>query len=940
MTSALIPRRLAWLALAAVFVVPAAAQTALADPAVRSFRLEFGLDAAAERAWDGAVTVTGGDLIAVRNWHPRPEDRLVGRNEWRLTTHVMQHYTWRPWEDLPNTPVEPYFWSRGVIVDVRTGPGTRVNVRTEQGRFSFNVGDLSPTRGLTFLDGAVAVAEVPPVEKLSDDAYQNDFVAMLSGEGGEVWTAWVAYRDGGNQILARRFDGTGWQPASAVTDGGRDIQLAQLGRDIKGRPWAVWSEQVDGNFDLYARPYADGRWGAIERLTDAPQPDVFPQVATDSKGVLWVVWQGFRDGRSDVFTRRYDGDAWADPFRVSSSEANDWEPVLAADSKGNVTVAWDTYDKGDYDVRMRSFIGGRWTDEAAVAETRLYEAHPSLAYDRQGRLWAAWNESGLNWGKDTGYTVNIQGTRLYQYRLLRVAVWDGSKWSEPATDVNQALPQGYEPRYDDFPKLRLDGDGRVWLFARQRIQRRRDTPSETPLHRAAWEIFGVTLDGDRWTAPLELPFSQSRQDVRWDLASDGRGNLFAAWQSDRRDFSDFLFERADVHAARLPKLTVSTAAPRLVPRPTPQIVFFDVAPTETDDLRRIRDYTIESEGKTYKIYRGDTHRHTEFSMDGNNDGSLLQTYRYAVDAASLDYLLVSEHNGNQGPDVEYVNWLLQQAVDVHALGDRFQALYGYERSISYPDGHRNILFAERGVPALEILPEEANHQQGAGRLYAYLKQNNGIAISHTSATNMGTDWRDNDPEVEPLVEIFQGDRVSAEYEGAPRAANSENESSGPGGFRPAGYVWNAWAKGYKLGVQAASDHLSTHISYACTLAEDFTREGLLDAMRKRHSYGATDNIILDYRLVDDSGRERLQGDIVTVTGGFRLVVRVHGTTPIRQIDVIKNQDFVYNRQRLPQRAELTYIDNEKAAGEDMYYVRVIQEDGNLAWSSPIWVTKR
>jgi len=83
---------------------------------------------------------------------------------------------------------------------------------------------------------------------------------------------------------------------------------------------------------------------------------------------------------------------------------------------------------------------------------------------------------------------------------------------------------------------------------------------------------------------------------------------------------------------------------------------------------------------------------------------------------------------------------------------------------------------------------------------------------------MGTDWRDNDGAVEPLVEIYQGDRVSAEYEGAPKAAYGALPYTAPGGFRPAGYVWNAWAKGYKLGVQASSDHLSTHLSYACTIA--------------------------------------------------------------------------------------------------------------------------
>ena len=31
-------------------------------------------------------------------------------------------------------------------------------------------------------------------------------------------------------------------------------------------------------------------------------------------------------------------------------------------------------------------------------------------------------------------------------------------------------------------------------------------------------------------------------------------------------------------------------------------------------------------------------------------------------------------------------------------------------------------------------------------LYRYLKQFNGVTASHTSGTNMGTDWRDNDPD--------------------------------------------------------------------------------------------------------------------------------------------------------------------------------------------------
>ena len=69
------------------------------------------------------------------------------------------------------------------------------------------------------------------------------------------------------------------------------------------------------------------------------------------------------------------------------------------------------------------------------------------------------------------------------------------------------------------------------------------------------------------------------------------------------------------------------------------------------------------------------------------------------------------------------------------------------------------------------------HAPDTHMLYRYLKQFNGIVASHTSGTNMGTDWRDNDPAVEPVVEIYQGDRQNYEMPGAPRS-NNEGDSIG------------------------------------------------------------------------------------------------------------------------------------------------------------------
>jgi len=914
--------------LAAWMVAPSPLAQAPPAPPTASFRVRLGVGDRAPRSWNGTLVAAGGEVTGLGLWRPRPGDSVQGRTAWTASSRPAPAFVRRAWEEELLNPATAPVLAPGLIVDARGA--TAVSFSTPQGDFRVDLSALQAGRRESFLDGGVLVDRVPSAQLLSTPEYQDDFPALLASPAGEVWAAWVGYRNKANEVLARRFDGKSWAATQTVTEKPGDYFLVKLGRDRAGKAWAVWSAQVNGNWDLYGRRL-DG--GPTTRLTEDPQPDIFHNLAADSSGNLWLVWQGFRNGRSDIFARRFDGSAWSLPERVSTSAANDWEPALAAAPDGTVWVGWDTYDQGNYDVIVRSYRNGRWSDAIPAASTPKFEAHVSLACDESGRLWAAWNESGFHWGKDSGFLVRKEATRLYQWRSIGVAVHDGGRWLEPPRPVPM---QG---GYDDMPQLASDGAGRMWLLYRRRVLRIPDTHNNAPAHRAAWEIRAEAYEGDRWSQAMELPSSQGRIDMKIGVAAAGPGALWAAWPTDNRDYEDFLFQHADVYAARIPPFSGAARPAVLQPRRVPEFKIFPVHEGETADLAAIRGYSLQSGGRTYKIYRGDTHRHTEFSMDGNNDGSLIDTYRYALDAAQLDFLLASEHNGLGGPDLDYINWLLQQTADLFTLPGAFAPFYGYERSVPYPNGHRNILFTRRGIPTLPIPVEEQQGRAGAQALYKYLKLYNGLAISHTSATTMGTDWRDNDPAAEPLVEIYQGDRVSAEYEGAPKAANAKDPASAPGGFRPLGYVWNAWAKGYKLGVQVASDHLSAHISYACTLATDFTRDGLLDAMRQRHSYGATDNIVLDYRL-QTGGKEYLQGDIVSgVSGDARFSVKVVGTAPIRQIDVVRNNTFVHNRNPMEKEVTFTYVDAQPPAGESYYYVRVIQVNDQIAWSSPIWVRR-
>ena len=923
------------LLLPALVLLPA---MAWAQSTTTTVYIGLGENAEGVERWDGSIRVSGGELVALEERHFMGEDSLDGRGSWKTSTREEQirgfprvNYNEMSPAELPPTQYSPV----GLFATVSGDDATNVRVRTEQGDFAFRLGDLG-TDAKAFLDGRASAAVSPAVERLSCEDYEDDEAAVARVADGVAAAAWVAYRDRGDRVLARLRRNGAWEEVQEVTPAPADIWRASVAGDGEGRLWVFWSQRDGTEWQLWGRMLDGATWGQPQRVGDGGQ-NTFHRAAATRDGKVVLVWQSAREttggGQTDIWMRVWDG-SWGDPLQVSESPANDWEPQVAGGPDGQAHIVWDGYHDGNYDVFYRSYANGRLGDIEQVTSSPRFQAHANVAVAPDGTPWLAWDESGPNWGKDQGYLVTPPlAVPLHQERSIQIVKRSGGGWVEPKAELEPFYVYRLYPNFEN-PQLAFDGNGTLTMLFRHWTRQRAHSIGA----RMMWETFLTRFDGEGWTRPVPVAHSQASIEKRPAVASVD-GSLLAAWMTDNRPFSDNVPGNAEIYAADLGDGAgppdYSAGAFRDYVEPFVEEV--PVHPFEDRNVATIRGYTIESGDRQFKIFRGDMHRHTDVSQDFKYDGSLIEVYRYALDAAAFDYIVPTDHQ--LGYDQEFTWWQDEKLADLFHVPGSFVPMFGYERSLRYPNGHRNIIFGKRGTRTLPIPDAEQRGEQRAERLYAYLHENDGISMPHSSGTAQGTDWFNNDPEVEPLMEIFQGYRASYEYLGAPLAASQQKLREQRSGFNAGGYWWDALRKGYKIGVQASSDHWSTHISYAMIVAEEFTRESMFAALKARHAYGATDNIVLDFQAVAAGGEHYIMGDIVPSDQAPRLLVRAVGTDRIKQFVIVKNEQIVYTSHPNQEEYTFEYRDRDFEPGSNYYYIRVVQNDGQVAWSSPIWVER-
>lgn len=804
-------------------------------------------------------------------------------------------------------------------------------------------------RNIRTENSAASLADKVSAERVSPPAPQADFPAVAVTDDGAIWVSYLEWNGGKTDrvLVRRKSPGGGWGDSIELRDGCFEHYISALAPRGDG-VLAVWSGHNDDGFDLYyAEVSREGETEPGRQLTDAPFSDFNVACAADSAGNVTLAWQSFRNGQSDIYTRRLVGSKWGDEVRISPTGANDWEPSVALDSSGRAWIAWDSYLYNNYDVFVRPFDGREAGKVIQVTSESTAQFHTSVGVDAKDRVWIAWDDGGLNWGKDFSRASSVNGSRgLHFSRQIQMRVVDQGLVYDPAADLQKVMV-GRLARFAELPHLMFDNEGALWMVFRHWTFAK---PHEI------YHFYATQLAANGWTTPVRLGNSSGRNTQHPGLALGPQGPVRLVYSSDGR--ARGVKPKDAKHA--LPYIAYQAALPE-----GGQAIRVELQPAELPEsppagFRRTRHTHTVGE-TTYKLLLGDCHRHTDIRGHSRVDGSALDTYRYALDAAQLDFLGLGDHNqvtGGDWPDGlrDYQWWYEQKFVDLFTHRPYFIGIYSYEHSLGRPSGHRNILHLKRGAPMRVADRQEGgldNPDNQPPNLWQWVDENvltqpgqRVVIVPHTFAAGPLADWNWQNAGFDCLLEIYQGCRGSYEAWRLP-----DSELRGPTQTdEPGHFARDALRKGNVYGFVSFSDHGSTHNSWAGVWAKDATRESLFEAMLARRTFAASDEIIVRVSAESADGQTQYcVGEAIParVNSAPKLHVDIEAPDILLRVDVVRDGQYVYTTTPNARTCRFTFVDRNADPGESYYYVRAFQRDPEapggdpeIAWASPFFVTYR
>ncbi len=329
------------------------------------------------------------------------------------------------------------------------------------------------------------------------------------------------------------------------------------------------------------------------------------------------------------------------------------------------------------------------------------------------------------------------------------------------------------------------------------------------------------------------------------------------------------------------------------------------------------------------------------SAASDGTGTPEDFFRYARDIAGLDVISLTDHDhwGRPFLDENPQTWnhILNLNVEYHDPG-RFVTVPGIEWT-NWVYGHRQVLYFGPQTPLVTYLDPATDTPD---ELWAALAGTKTITVPHHCAGGpIETDWSfEPDPQLEPIAEL-----VSVH-------GSSEAIDSPRGIYRPivGHFVRDALDLGYDLGFIGSGDSHDGHpgLSHIASpsgglvalLTGEKSRDAVYDVLKSRRAYATNGpRILLTSHLTGtvDAATTSYPIGADVPAGDYQLTVQAFGTNTFERVDLIRAGQVV---ETLPvggvSELDMTLPIKGLASGEYVY-LRLVQQDGGLAWTSPFFV---
>lgn len=421
---------------------------------------------------------------------------------------------------------------------------------------------------------------------------------------------------------------------------------------------------------------------------------------------------------------------------------------------------------------------------------------------------------------------------------------------------------------------------------------------------------------------------------------DWDGEVTIAGNSDYTGPHEYSF--AGGHSTYSPKDTQSIRRIGPLSFTQPGVKYLTVTDKETRISGISNPVMVANRPPAEHLYWGDIHSQTYFS-DGLRNPE--QLHSFARDEAFLDVFALSDH-AECLTDRQW-EYFVNITNDFYEPG-RFVTFVGSEWS-SKKWGHRNVYYPGDSGP---IMRSNDPVFSELPKVFETARKHRALVIPHHTASQLiGADWSlgEHDSEVERLVEIYScwGNSECHEDEGNTRPIRA------CGGEKRSQHVIDALKGGYRFGIIGGGDihdgrpgddlhflqrspqdyRLTYRQGIVGLWAKDLTREGIWDALWNRRVYATTNvRVILRFQI---NGKP--MGSEIMSEGKQHISVEAYSDVPISQVDLIRNGENFKSIH--PGALEVRWNSEDTLRDASWYYVRLMRADEEMAWSSPIWVSR-